>query len=385
MTRKINIQNYEEFFLDYLDGNLTEREIKEMENFLLEYPDLRKELEGMENIVLSRENIIFPFPEDLKQIDLSLPVTEDNFEFFCIAEMEGDITIEQQSAFSEYLKEHPDKKVERTIILKARIKADKNLTYPDKEKIKKSLFVVYRREMTAAAAVAAGIAILLSFWFSFLDQKPQISNLSSVDDKSKEIIEIADSASSVTSPDVKNEKKVPGEEGLLKNIEEKSRQAVKKAATTISFKAGIPVASHKEPEKSIESMGNTELNRDALLKSISIDPKMISNVIAVEPVPNDALNPIAGYMVKPAKSYEDPSEYLNLQEFAVQKLASLIFKEEKKEINAVNLASAGINKINEVAGTNMKLEASSKDESGEKVLSFNSRLISFSTPINRED
>ena len=132
-------------------------------------------------------------------------------------------------------------------------------------------------------------------------------------------------------------------------------------------------------------MGNTELNRDALLKSISIDPKMISNVIAVEPVPNDALNPIAGYMVKPAKSYEDPSEYLNLQEFAVQKLASLIFKEEKKEINAVNLASAGINKINEVAGTNMKLEASSKDESGEKVLSFNSRLISFSTPINRED
>ncbi|MFW5821580.1 MAG: hypothetical protein ACOCWA_09830, partial [Bacteroidota bacterium] len=85
------------------------------------------------------------------------------------------------------------------------------------------------------------------------------------------------------------------------------------------------------------------------------------------------------------KPAPDPDEYLTLQEFAVQKLTDLIFKEEEKDFNAVNIASLGVQKINNLAGTNMKLEASAAEGSDKKVLRFNSGLISFSTPINREE
>jgi len=52
---KINRENYELYFVDYLDGNLSDYEIRMLEDFLLINPDLRTELEGTEKISLSPE------------------------------------------------------------------------------------------------------------------------------------------------------------------------------------------------------------------------------------------------------------------------------------------------------------------------------------------
>lgn len=54
---KINIHNYEEFALDYLEGNLGEPALSEFSNFLLKHPDIRMELEDLETTCISEEDL----------------------------------------------------------------------------------------------------------------------------------------------------------------------------------------------------------------------------------------------------------------------------------------------------------------------------------------
>ncbi|NEN24116.1 hypothetical protein G3O08_11450 [Cryomorpha ignava] len=49
---RINIHNYEAFFLDFAEGNLTESQLVELNNFLDENPDLKSELESFEIVEL---------------------------------------------------------------------------------------------------------------------------------------------------------------------------------------------------------------------------------------------------------------------------------------------------------------------------------------------
>ncbi len=68
MVMKINRINYEQFAIDYLEGNLEGDVLKDMEKFLLENPDLKKELDEMELYYLEPdEGIVFPDKEMLKK------------------------------------------------------------------------------------------------------------------------------------------------------------------------------------------------------------------------------------------------------------------------------------------------------------------------------
>lgn len=53
----INIHNYEEFALDYLEGNLSEPELTAFSNFLNKNPEVRQELEDFEPIRISEEDL----------------------------------------------------------------------------------------------------------------------------------------------------------------------------------------------------------------------------------------------------------------------------------------------------------------------------------------
>ena len=55
----ISRNNYEVFFLDYLEGKLSEEELGMLRTFLEFNPDLAVELEGMEQMRLQPERIVF--------------------------------------------------------------------------------------------------------------------------------------------------------------------------------------------------------------------------------------------------------------------------------------------------------------------------------------
>jgi hypothetical protein len=56
---KITRDNYEEHFLDYLEGNLDENLVDDFIDFLRQNPDLKAELEMAGAVMVELENITF--------------------------------------------------------------------------------------------------------------------------------------------------------------------------------------------------------------------------------------------------------------------------------------------------------------------------------------
>ena len=62
---KITRENYESFFIDYLDGFLDEKLIDDFIEFLQQNPDLKEELSLFENVSVDAENISFDKKDQL--------------------------------------------------------------------------------------------------------------------------------------------------------------------------------------------------------------------------------------------------------------------------------------------------------------------------------
>ena len=87
----INRNNYEVFFIDYLDEKLSSVQLEELFGFLAVNPDLEEEFQLLENKKLDISNEKCFFKESLKkQIGSSLEVS--NFELECIDFVEGNLS-----------------------------------------------------------------------------------------------------------------------------------------------------------------------------------------------------------------------------------------------------------------------------------------------------
>ena len=84
---EINIHNYEAFFLDFIEGNLSASAVKKVKLFLAAHPELDAELAEFENIQLTPANIHFSEKNSLKK-NTETVVSDDEY----IARLEGDLT-----------------------------------------------------------------------------------------------------------------------------------------------------------------------------------------------------------------------------------------------------------------------------------------------------
>ncbi len=390
MERRENISrsNYEVFFIDYLEGNLSEEEIRSLEDFLLSNPDLRSELEGLETVILTPGDEKLENPENLKYPDLSTPVTDANFPFFCIAENEGDLNPEMQQELYKYLRANPGKQKERLQFSKLYLVPDPAIHFPEKHKLKKGLFIRYRREWVTGLSIAASIALLLVFFFTFVDRGLDPVVLGGNDSET----EVADSLSAgkntateeerlvpVKKEDVDPEK--PAKPDQKKDIElkEKIIEPVKRASTQISIKVGIPIASNDSGSKA------PTLNPEEILSAVRIDASSFPDFF-LKREEAEVPQMFNNYKFIPQPDMVDEQRFLTLEEFAKNQFSSIILRqEEDSEINGWTLASAGVKQINSIAGTNLKLEKNLDPEGKVKRITFESRLLSFSAPVNRKE
>jgi hypothetical protein len=162
----INIDNYELFVIDYLDGNLDEVKAQEMEIFLLLNPAIAEDIEGLEDVKLHKE-LIEPldsaFIKTIKKQEISSVnnITEENYEHFFIASMENDLQNNEADDLQLFLKENTALHIEFEQQQSAKFEVDKNIVFANKDGLKKErkkVFVLWPTVATIAAAV------LLAFW-----------------------------------------------------------------------------------------------------------------------------------------------------------------------------------------------------------------------------
>jgi hypothetical protein len=71
----INRENYESWFLDYVEGSLTAGQISQVHQFVAENPDLQKELQAWKQTVLQPDlTLVYPDKEQLKRRSRILPI-----------------------------------------------------------------------------------------------------------------------------------------------------------------------------------------------------------------------------------------------------------------------------------------------------------------------
>jgi hypothetical protein len=137
---KINRNNYEEFFLDYYDGNLNPNQISELFLFINENPEIKKEFDSFENFsIVADENIVFENKESIKKKEI-FPIgsiDSSNYEMFFIADIENDLTEKEAKDIKIFLEQNPHLNETYHLIKLTKLKPDTSVIFENKEKLKK--------------------------------------------------------------------------------------------------------------------------------------------------------------------------------------------------------------------------------------------------------
>ena len=126
---RINRENYEAYFIDYLEGNLDELLVNDFIEFLQNNPDLKEELSLFESHTVPSENTSFEHKEKLYKDKFD---AEKEFNQASIACLEEDISTAEKTNFHNYLSKHPEKKRDFILFGKTKLKADENIVFGNK-------------------------------------------------------------------------------------------------------------------------------------------------------------------------------------------------------------------------------------------------------------
>ena len=129
---KINRNNYEAFFIDYLEGNLDEKLVDDFIEFLQQNGDLKEELSLFETVSIGQEEMTFSKKELLLKEKYDI---ESEFNQAAIARLEGDISEFEKTEFENYLTAHPEQQKEAELFNKTKLQPDKSLVFSKKKKL----------------------------------------------------------------------------------------------------------------------------------------------------------------------------------------------------------------------------------------------------------
>lgn len=163
MSTQINIDNYESFYLDHLEGNLGAEDTAALLAFLEAHPELAIEDDALAYLPepefvaldnLSRQNLRFP--------DTEQKIGLNNIEIFLIASVENQLSEAKSKELQAFLAANPAYMGELSLYQRSRLQADLSIVFPDKKRMKKGGIIIpmYARFAAAAACVAAAVILL---------------------------------------------------------------------------------------------------------------------------------------------------------------------------------------------------------------------------------
>jgi hypothetical protein len=156
MKALITLANYEAFYLDELEGNLTEEHSAELHCFLLEHPELAVSadwlpyLERNEQLPAFEKALLYSFNPESQ-------ITLENIPYAIIAQQEGVLTKKQTEQLAELIRKIPtiDTTPYPTLVAP-------KLSHPNKEQLKKQTSRIIPMRWLSIGAVAAGIALIVT-------------------------------------------------------------------------------------------------------------------------------------------------------------------------------------------------------------------------------
>lgn len=155
------MENYESFYLDFLEGNLDESDSAALFAFLEQHPDLIVEEDALAYLPEAE----FTGLDSQTKSSLKFPDTEQkigihNIEIFLIASVENQLSEAKSKELQNFLKANPFYGEELSLYQRSRLQADLSIVFPEKRKLKKGIIVpMYARFAAAAASVILVVSL----------------------------------------------------------------------------------------------------------------------------------------------------------------------------------------------------------------------------------
>lgn len=155
---KITRQNYEAYFIDYLEGNLNEQLVDVFIDFLQQNPDLKEELELFSAVTAVPESLTFNKKKKLYHEKYDL---ESEFNDAAVANLEGDLSEQEAEAFERYVLAHPEKQEDISLFDKTILKTDESIRFEKKNKLYKRAAgkTILLWSTRAAAVLIVGLVV----------------------------------------------------------------------------------------------------------------------------------------------------------------------------------------------------------------------------------
>lgn len=155
---KINTSNYEAYFIDHLEGNLSESDTILLMQFLNQYPELKNELEEFEVVKVNDA------PTTLEESFKSQLLKEEEtalsrLDYLLIAELEGQLSPEETRELNRLEKADSNLQNEKRLFAKTVLKSSESLVFFGKEQLKHkgNVIVLYQRVAAIAAILIAAL------------------------------------------------------------------------------------------------------------------------------------------------------------------------------------------------------------------------------------
>jgi len=352
-SMEITRENYEPFFIDYLEGNLDKRLVDDFIDFLQKNPDLKEELSLFEPIIIQPEETVFDKKNKLYKHYLD---SEQEFNHAAIADLEGDLSKNKKEEFKKYLALHPEKQKDFELFKKTKLNPDESVVFQKKKKLYR--YTIGRSILLWSRRIAA-ILILTLAVFSLVDNN---SNNSATKNQVAKVEE--ESTKKEKTPEIKNipvqekKKKVPAEKGKNNSKPEiKKPKPVKKSNTRLR-----------------ENSKGRMKHEDLALERIPVEvPETLQSLAANF---ETSAPPVFLATVKPKNTY-----LITIEEERL--LADMV--REKTNIDKINLnkiAKAGLNLISGFTKENFTYETNENGTITEYI--YDSRLLAFTIPARNE-
>lgn len=171
---EINRNNYEEFFLLYVDGELNAVERDSVEKFAEQHVDLQEELNALlqtklsvaDEMIFENKHLLYKYESDI--------INSDNYQEYLLCYIDNELNSEDKKLVEKLVENNPGKKAELEILQRAKLDKDEKIVFENKaslfrtEKEKVRILPFYWMRFAAAASV---ILIAGAIWWTIADEE----------------------------------------------------------------------------------------------------------------------------------------------------------------------------------------------------------------------
>jgi hypothetical protein len=131
---QIDRHNYEEYFILYMDNELSAAERRVVEAFAAKHPDLQEELDSLLQYKLEPDTrITYHSKDELLKINGDTPITLSNYEEWLLLYADNELSPAQKKSVEDFIAANPVVHQEWNLLQKSRLFADETVVFANKE------------------------------------------------------------------------------------------------------------------------------------------------------------------------------------------------------------------------------------------------------------